>query len=126
ITVIAVSVLVHVQARSVVRGNPSASDSVTRVSRQVPAASNCQLVVQVWTSPGTWITTTACQVPTSAEAELLPLLLAPEPKPLPGRSASGPVASLPQPAIPASAAVRSTRSTRLAPRGRPRATSPRG
>ena len=47
-----VPVMVQVHARSVVRGNPSASDSVTRVWRQLPSASNCQVVVQVWTSPG--------------------------------------------------------------------------
>ena len=61
-----VSVMVQVQRRSVVRGKPSASDSVTAVWRQVPSASNCQVVVQVWMSPGTCTTMTACQAPTES------------------------------------------------------------
>ena len=67
-----------VHARSVVRGKPSASDSVTTVWRQVTSSSNCQVVVQVWRSPGTWTTLTFRHTPTS-EASPPPLVLVPVP-----------------------------------------------
>ena len=85
VTVTAVSVLVHVQAASVFCVVPSATECVTAVFRQVPLASNTQVVVEVWRSPGTWTVVTACQVPTRETAGLVASWLIPWPNPLPGR-----------------------------------------
>ena len=62
-TVTSKSPATKVQGRSVIRGNPSASDSVSTVWRQSPSGSKRQVVVQVWMSPGTSTTTTVRQVP---------------------------------------------------------------
>ena len=84
--------MVQVQATSVVRGKPSASDSVTRVWRQVPPASNRQVVVQVWRSPGTCTTITACQMPTSDRRRLAAAAAGPRAEAAAGRAGFGAVA----------------------------------